>query len=67
MRTNIVLNDELVQQAFLVVPSIKTKKDLIEAALKEFVEVRKAKEIRDIRGMDLFADDYDYKKLREGK
>ena len=53
--------------SFLVVPSIKTKKDLIEAALKEFVEVRRAKEIRDIRGMDLFAEDYDYKKLRECK
>lgn len=67
MRTNIVLNDELVQQAFLYVPSVKTKKDLIEIALREFVEVRKSKEIKELRGMDLFSEDYDYKKLREGK
>lgn len=64
MRTNIVLNDELVKQAFMYVPFIKTKKDLIETALKEFVEVRKAKEIQDLRGMDLFAEDYDYKSMR---
>lgn len=48
MRTNIVLNDELVQQAFLYVPSVKTKKDLIEIALREFVEVRKSKEIKEL-------------------
>lgn len=67
MRTNIVLNDELVSLAFMYVPSIKTKKDLIEAALREFVEVRKTKEIQDIRGMDLFDSDYDYKSMRAGK
>lgn len=67
MRTNIVLNDELVNQAFFYVPNIKTKKDLIEAALREFVEVRKTKEIQDIRGMDLFDESYDYKTMREGK
>lgn len=67
MRTNIILNDELVKQALILVPSIKTKKDLVEIALKEFVEVRQQKKIQDIRGMDLFAEDYDYKKLREGK
>lgn len=67
MRTNIVLNDELVNQAFFYVPSIKTKKDLIEAALREFVEVRKMKEIQDIRGMDLFDESYDYKAMRKGK
>lgn len=67
MRTNIVLNDELVRLAFMCVPFIKTKKDLIEAALREFVEVRKTKEIQDIRGMDLFDESYDYKAMRKGK
>lgn len=67
MRTNIVLNDELVKQAFFVAPSIKTKKDLIDTALREFVQVRKSKGIKDLRGMNLFADDYDYKSMREGK
>ncbi len=67
MRTNIVLNDELVRLAFMCVPFIKTKKDLIETALREFVEVRKTKEIQDIRGMDLFDESYDYKAMRKGK
>lgn len=67
MRTNIVLNDELVEKALFLVPSIKTKKDLIDTALREFIEVRQMKQIKDIRGLDLFADDYDYKKMREVK
>lgn len=67
MRTNIVLNDELVEKALFLVPAIKTKKDLIDTALREFIEVRQTKQIKDIRGLDLFADDYDYKKMREVK
>lgn len=67
MRTNIVLNDELVEKALFLVPAIKTKKDLIDTALREFIEVRQIKQIKDIRGLDLFADDYDYKKMREVK
>lgn len=65
MRTNVVLNDDLVEKALFLAPSIKTKKDLIDTALREFIEVRQTKKIKDIRGMDLFADDYDYKKIRE--
>ncbi|MBQ0162008.1 MAG: type II toxin-antitoxin system VapB family antitoxin, partial [Treponema sp.] len=60
-----VLNDDLVEKALFLAPSIKTKKDLIDTALREFIEVRQIKKIKDIRGMDLFADDYDYKKVRE--
>lgn len=67
MRTNVVLNDDLVEKALFLAPSIKTKKDLIDTALREFIEVRQIKKIKDIRGMDLFADDYDYKKMREGR
>lgn len=64
MRTNIVLNDALVQEAFKYAESIHTKKDLIEAALKEFVRARKMKNLRDLRGKIRFADGYDYKKMR---
>lgn len=67
MRTNVVLNDELVEKALFLAPSIKTKKDLIDTALREFIEVRQTKKIKDIRGLDFFADDYDYKKMREGR
>jgi Arc/MetJ family transcription regulator len=67
MRTNIVLDDNLVEEAFKYAESIHTKKDLIETALKEFVISRKVKNLRDIKGKIEFADDYDYKKMRIGK
>jgi Arc/MetJ family transcription regulator len=37
MRTNIVLDDELVEEAFEFSQAISTKKELIEMALKEYV------------------------------
>ena len=67
MRTNIVLDDQLVDEAFKYAENINTKKDLIEIALKEFVRKRKMKNIKDLKGKILFSDDYDYKKMRIGK
>jgi Arc/MetJ family transcription regulator len=67
MRTNIVLDDQLVDEAFKYAENINTKKDLIEIALKEFVKNRKMKNLRDVKGKILFSDDYDYKKMRIGK
>jgi Arc/MetJ family transcription regulator len=67
MRTNIVLDDNLVAEAFKLAESIHTKKDLIEAALKEFVQTRKMKNLRDLKGKLQFADGYDYKKMRAGE
>lgn len=64
MRTNIVLNDELVDEAFKYATDIKTKRELIEVALKEFVRVRKIKDLRDLKGKIQFSDDYDHKKMR---
>ncbi|MCL2008391.1 MAG: type II toxin-antitoxin system VapB family antitoxin [Treponema sp.] len=65
MRTNIVLNDELVKEAFSYSTSILTKKDLIEAALREYVNNRKRKNIRDLKGKIEFRDEYDYKSMRK--
>ena len=67
MRTNIVLDDQLVDEAFKYAENINTKKDLIEIALKEFVKNRKMKNLQDLKGKILFSDDYDYKKMRIGK
>ena len=64
MRTNIVLNDKLVDEAFKFSKSIFTKKELIETALLEYVNNRKRKNIRDLRGKIIFSDDYDYKAMR---
>jgi len=67
MRTNIVLDDQLVDEAFRYAENISTKKDLIEIALKEFVKNRKIKNLKDLKGKIVFADDYDYKRMRIGK
>jgi Arc/MetJ family transcription regulator len=66
MRTNIVLDDELVEEAFRH-SEAKTKKELVDLALREFVEKRKRKDIRDLRGKVLIHPDYDYKPLRESR
>ena len=65
MRTNIVLNDKLVEEAFKFSQSISTKKELIETALTEYVNNRKRKNIRELRGKVSFNDDYDYKSMRQ--
>lgn len=63
IRINIVLDDQLVEEAFKYAENINTKKDLIEIALKEFVKNRKMKNLRDLKGKIVFSDGY-YKKMR---
>ncbi|MDR2171046.1 MAG: type II toxin-antitoxin system VapB family antitoxin [Planctomycetaceae bacterium] len=67
MRTNIVLDDELIDEAFKFSQAIYTKKELIETALKEYVNNRKRKNLKELKGQIKFSDDYDYKKMREIK
>jgi len=66
MRTNIVLDDNLVKEA-LKLSGVKTKKELIHLALKEFVENKRRLNLLDLEGKIEFAEGYDYKKLREAK
>lgn len=63
MRTNIVLNDELVAEA-QALSDIKTKRELVEEALKEFIANRKRLDIRKLKGINELRADYDYKKTR---
>ena len=65
MRTNIVLDDELVEEAFRH-SNAKTKRELVDMALREFVENHRRKDIRELRGEITFHPGYDYKRLREG-
>jgi Arc/MetJ family transcription regulator len=65
MRTNIVLDDELVEEAFRH-SNAKTKRELVDLALREFVANHKRKDVRELRGKIKFHPGYDYKKLREG-
>ena len=66
MRTNINLNDDLINRA-MVASGLSTKTDVVEAALREFVERRERKDLRELFGKIQFSDGYDYKAAREGK
>jgi Arc/MetJ family transcription regulator len=66
MRTNIVLDDELVREAFEC-SNAKTKRELVDQALREFVANHRRKDVRELRGKGLIRPDYDYKALREGR
>ena len=49
MRTNVVVDDDLIASA-LKVSGLKTKKDAIEEGLKLLVQVKRQKEIKQFRG-----------------
>ena len=65
MRTNIVLNDELMDEAFKYSVAISSKRELIEIALREYVDNRKRKNIRELRGKINFHENYDHKAMRQ--
>jgi Arc/MetJ family transcription regulator len=64
MRTNIVIDENLLEEAFSV-SEAKTKKDLIHEALRELVRLRKRKDLTELAGTVEFHKDFDHKKLRE--
>ena len=64
MRTNIDLDPQLVAEAFRYA-DVRTKKDLVHLALREFIEHRRRLDMRDLRGAIRFSDGYDPKRLRE--
>jgi Arc/MetJ family transcription regulator len=63
MRTNIVLDDDLMAEASRL-SGIKIKKDLVHEALRVLIAVRKRKNLLDLRGKIQLAPGYDYKALR---
>ncbi len=63
MATNLALDDMLLEEA-LKIGNLKTKKDTVTAALKEFIAKRKQKEILGLAGMIDYDPKYDYKKMR---
>ena len=64
MRTNIVIDDELLNEAFAV-SNAKTKKDLIHEALREFIRIKTCKPLTDLAGSIKFHKNYSYKQLRK--
>ena len=63
MATNLAIDQELLGEA-LKVSGLKTKKDTVNLALKEFVNRRKQLEILNLFGKMDPDPDYDYKKGR---
>jgi Arc/MetJ family transcription regulator len=66
MRTNIVLDDELLQEAFRYA-NVTTKKEIVHLALKEFVENAKKLSLLELKGKISFDDEYDYKAMRDNR
>lgn len=64
MRTNIELDDSLVEAAFRHAP-VKTKKELITLALREYLEHHSRMDLRELRSGGDIAPDYDHRTLRE--
>lgn len=64
MATNLALDDSLLDVA-LKVGGFKSKKDTVNAALKEFIERRKQQEIKELFGNLPADEEYDYKQGRQ--
>jgi len=65
MRTNIVLDEALVTEAFKYA-GVTTKRQLVHLALQEFVANRKRLDLLELEGRIEFAEGYDHKSLRVG-
>ncbi len=63
MRTNIVLDDKLVTEAMRLTHA-KTKREVVDLALREVVALRKRKNVLDLVGQDLIAPEYDVRATR---
>lgn len=66
MRTNIVIDESLIEKA-MTLSGIKTKREMVERALEEYVQRRSRKDLSELRGLVSFAEGYDYKTLRESR
>lgn len=63
MASNLAIDDDLLVLAQNV-SGLKTKKDTVNLALKEFVQRRRQEEVLDLFGTVEYDEDYDYKELR---
>ena len=66
VRTNIVLDDELVEEAFALT-GVRTKRELVKLALEELIRRRRKRDLTELAGRIQLRDDYDYKTLRRSR
>ena len=65
LRTNIMIDDALMSKA-MDVSGLKTKKEIVEKALEEFIEKRTRKDLSELKGRIQFYEGYDHNAFREG-
>lgn len=63
MRTNIVLDEDLVRSA-MKLSGARTKREVVEIALRALVRRGKRKDILELVGQDLIDLDYDVRRVR---
>jgi Arc/MetJ family transcription regulator len=63
VRTNIVIDDDLLSEAFSV-SQAGTKKELVHEALKALIQLRTRKDLTELAGTIRFRKGFDHKKLR---
>jgi len=61
--TNLSVDTQLLNDA-LIISGLKTKKDTVNLALREFIKKRKTSEIVELFGTIEYDEDYDYKEAR---
>ena len=66
MRTNIVIDDHIMEKA-LSISGLRTKREVVEKALIDYIAVYSRKNLMDLKGKISLSDDYNYKSMREGK
>jgi len=66
MRTTIELNAALLKEA-IKCAGVKSKSELINLALREFIERHRRADIRELRSKGLIDPSYDYRNARTGK
>jgi len=64
MRTNIVIDDQLLAEAFSV-STARTKKDLVHEALRALIRLKKRKDMTELAGLIELHEEYDHKSLRK--
>ena len=66
MRTNIEIDDQIMAEA-MKRSGLKTKKAVVDEALRTYVRLRRQGDIRDLAGTVEFAPGFDYKRLRRSR
>lgn len=66
VRTNIDLDDHLIEQAFSIT-GLRTKKELVNFALSELVKRNTKKDLLDLAGKIEFAEDFSIDTVRQNR